>query len=283
VAHWLAAAALAIVVPGMLHAEDGGPRLQFVDQGATLRSLDLAALRAHCAERRVEVDDPYYERAMVFRALPLPCVLELGFGAGAEVLAGDDFSLIALDGYTRPSTGGQLAERGGHLAFADAALTPGGAAPRFAPITRRALDPAPFYLIWSEPGQNDPHRYPWPFQLATIERVPFERRHPHTLPAGEAEGSPAWLGFAVFRSQCVMCHSINGEGGKGGPELNVPRSIVEYRPIEQLKRFIRDPQSFRYTTMPSQAQLSEAELDALIAYFRAMSGRKHDPRAARLP
>jgi len=219
----------------------------------------------------------------VFRALPLPCVLELGFGAGAEVLAGDDFSLIALDGYPRPSTGGQLAERGGHLAFADAALTPGGAAPRFAPITRRALDPAPFYLIWSEPGQNDPHRYPWPFQLATIERVPFERRHPHTLPAGEAEGSPAWLGFAVFRSQCVMCHSINGEGGKVGPELNVPRSIVEYRPIEQLKRFIRDPQSFRYTTMPSQAQLSEAELDALIAYFRAMSGRKHDPRAARLP
>jgi cytochrome c2 len=276
---WLAAVVFAIGVPGILHAEAGGPSLHFVEAGQAVRSLALSALLERCEERRVEVDDPYYERSMVFRAIALSCVLEAGFDTGVEALAGSDFSLIALDGYTRPSTGGQLAERGGHIAFADASLTPEGEAPRFAPVTRRELDPAPFYLIWSEAGQNDPHRYPWPYQLATIERVPFERRHPHTLPTGEAEGSPARLGFAVFRSQCVMCHSINREGGKVGPELNVPRSIVEYRPIEQLKRFIRDPQSFRYTTMPSHAHLSETELDALIAYFRAMSRRKHDPRS----
>ena len=79
-----------------------------------------------------------------------------------------------------------------------------------------------------------------------------------------------------------MCHSINGEGGTVGPELNVPRSIVEYRPIEQLKAFIRDPQSFRYSAMPAHRHLSDEELDALIAYFRAMSQRKRDPRALSL-
>jgi cytochrome c2 len=279
----LVAVAIALMLPGILHGADEEPRLRFVDDGAVLRTLGLAALLDRCGERRVEVDDPYYERSMAFRALPLSCVLEAGFATDGASLARDDFSLIALDGYTRPSTGARLAEPGGFVAFADAALTPAGAPLRFAPITRRELDPSPFYLVWSGSGQNDPHRYPWPFQLATIERVPFERRHPHTLPAGEAEDGEAWRGFALFRSQCVMCHSINGEGGKVGPELNVPRSIVEYRREAQLREFIRDPESFRYTAMPSHGHLDDADLDALIAYFRAMSARKHDPRAAAAP
>ncbi len=264
----------------MLHAEDAGTLLQFASDGAVVRSLSLPVLLERCGERTVEVDDPYYERPMTFRALPLACVLEAGFGAEQEALAAADFSLIALDGYTRPSPGGRLLEPGGHLAFADAALTPAGSPPRFAPITRRELDPAPFYLIWSGADQNDPHVHPWPFQLATIERVPFERRHPHLQPAGVPAGSPAQRGYALFRSQCVMCHSINGEGGKVGPELNVPLSIVEYRPVEQLKAFIRNPQRFRYTTMPAHEHLTGDDLAALIAYFRAMSERKFDPRAS---
>lgn len=265
----------------MLHAEDAAPLLRFASDGTVVRSLSLPELLDRCGEGVVEVEDPYYERRMTFRTLPLACVLEAGFEAGREALAAADFSLIALDGYTRPSPGGQLLEPGGHLAFADVALTPAGSPPRFAPITRRELDPAPFYLIWSGPGQNDPHRYPWPFQLATIERVPFERRHPHLQPAGVPAGSPAERGYALFRSQCVMCHSINGEGGTVGPELNVPLSIVEYRPAEQLKDFIRNPQRFRYTSMPAHEHLTQADLAALIAYFRAMSERKFDPRAPR--
>ena len=63
-----------------------------------------------------------------------------------------------------------------------------------------------------------------------------------------------------------------------GPELNVPRSIVEYRPAEQIRAFIRDPESFRYTSMPAHRHLSDAQLDALLAYFQAMKSRKHDPR-----
>ena len=109
--------------------------------------------------------------------------------------------------------------------------------------------------------------------------MPFERRHPHTVPTGEAEGSPARRGYALFRSQCITCHAINGEGGTVGPELNVPRSIVEYRPVEQIKAYVRDPLSFRYTAMPANPSLGDDDLDALVAYFRAMSTRKHDSRA----
>ena len=42
---------------------------------------------------------------------------------------------------------------------------------------------------------------------------------------------------------------------------------------------VRDPQSFRYTSMPANPHLTDADLEALVAYFRAMSERKRDPRA----
>ena len=71
----------------------------------------------------------------------------------------------------------------------------------------------------------------------------------------------------------------HGQGGRVGPDLNVPRSIVEYRPIAQIKAYVKNPASFRYTSMPAHPGLSEADLDALIAYFSAMRARKQDPRS----
>ena len=61
----------------------------------------------------------------------------------------------------------------------------------------------------------------------------------------------------------------------------MPRSIVEYRPVAQIKAYIRNPTTFRYGKMPAHPDLSDADLDALIAYFRAMSRAKHDPRRSR--
>jgi mono/diheme cytochrome c family protein len=253
---------------------DGDAALRFVREGKPLRELALPALRAACHETRIEIDDPYYGHRKSYLACPLREVLAAGFGAESPGDADANYFLRARDGYTKPASGARLLEAGGYLAFADLSNPDG---PGWEPIDRRRIDPAPFYLVWALPGQQDVHRYPWPYQLAEIERAPFESEFPHTLPRGEPEGSPAWTGFAVFRAQCVSCHAINGEGGRVGPDLNVPQSIVEYRPIEQIKAYVRDPQSFRYTSMPAHRDLSDAELDGLVAYFRAMSQRKRDP------
>ncbi len=264
--------------PGFAQASEA--ELRFSRDGVQVRALDLASLKAGCEARTVTIEDPYYERRKSFLAFPLGQVIALGFGETLEQLSGESFFLRARDGYVKPATGARLAEPGGYLAFADAERA-SGSDPGWEPIARRQVDPGPFYVIWARPHQRDVHRYPWPFQLVSVEIAPFESEFPHTIPRSAPPGSPARAGFEVFRSECIACHAVNGEGGRVGPDLNVPRSIVEYRPAEQIKAFIRDPASFRYTTMPAHRHLSPRQLDALVAYFETMKTLKRDPGPSR--
>jgi mono/diheme cytochrome c family protein len=269
-----ASVAMALALLGLAAsawAEDAS--LRFQRDGEPERVVTRAALAAACPDAVVAVDDPYYGSKKRFRAWPLRCVLEQGFGSVGPGFTEQEVLLRALDGYTRATQGAVLVEAGGYLAFADADRSDGG----FDPIEFRRDDPGPFYLIWQGAGEHDVVRYPWPYQLAELDIVRIGERFPHLVPTGAAPGSPAQRGFAVFRESCLQCHAINGEGGRVGPELNVPQSIVDYRPEAQLRAFIRDPQQFRYTQMPANPHLSEADLDALIAYLRHMSRHPYDP------
>lgn len=255
--------------------------LSFERDGVVVRQISIAQLRDQCGLRPVWIErDPYYETPKVYLACPFHAVLDLGFAAPLPL--GATFILRALDGYTKTASAERLAEPGAYLAFADLGQFARDSAEApvpvpWPPIGRSGVDPSPLYLVWAGVDQADPHHYPWPYQLASIEIGSFESRYPHTVPSIVALDSPARAGFEIFKRECVACHAINGEGGKVGPDLNVPRGISEYRPRAQIKAFIRNPESFRYTSMPSHEHLSDRDLDALVAYFDVMKGLKHDP------
>jgi mono/diheme cytochrome c family protein len=248
--------------------EPGGA-LVFVRDGKIVRTLALTDLQKSIAWETVTAFDPYYGKTKTFRALPLIEVLKKGFDGEGE-LATQEYVFRAKDGYAAPFRGELATEAGGYLAFEDTEV------PGWEPIGPQKASPGPFYLVWRKPEQASLESHPRPWQLATIEMARFDAIYPHTSPAAP-EGSPAARGYAIFREQCVRCHAINREGGRVGPDLNVPQNVLEYRPEEQVRAYIKNPLAFRYGNMPAHPTLTESDLDALVAYLSAMKERKHDP------
>jgi mono/diheme cytochrome c family protein len=254
-------------------ARDDSASLAFLRRGKPERTLTLAALEARIPAEVVAMNDPYYARPKRFRALPLARVLDEGFGRAAGGVRADDEPEIvfrALDGYTVPMRLEAARAGGAYIAFADVDV------PGWEAIGPSRVSPAPFYLVWAHPDQQDLETHPRPWQLASVELASFESVFPHTSPGEVPAGSPVARGYTLFQGECIHCHAVNREGGRVGPDLNVPRSIVEYRPEAQIREYIRDPRSFRYSAMPPHPHLTDADLDGLIAYFHAMSARKND-------
>jgi mono/diheme cytochrome c family protein len=251
--------------------------------GRELDALSLSLLSKRVAPQEVRDFDPYYGREKRFRTYPMREVMALAF-PGETNLGAREFILRAKDGYAVYLRGATLLEA--YLAVEDLEV------PGWEPIGPARVSPAPFYVVWR--GQNNLETHPRPWQLARIEAVQFESAYPHTQPGDDlplhdagADVGPARLGasagdakagYRLFREQCFRCHAINREGGRVGPELNVPRNILEYRSEADVRAYIRNPLAFRYGNMPPHPDLTERDLDDLIAYLRAMGRRKHDTK-----
>lgn len=237
------------------------PTLQFSISNKPTKAFTLDELKTKLTLHEVAFQDPHYLKEKRFAAFRLSDILQLAYGHEWEKEAYSDVTFTALDGYKAIAQISKLKEKGGYLSFLD--LDVAG----WEPVGRKAALPGPFYLVWIEKQQAPEYGYPWPWQLASINLVRFEEQYPAVYPLGALKDSSIYKGFELFKYRCFRCHAMNQQGGKIGPDLNAPKSIVDYRSRMMIKEFIKHPSTYRHTQMPDHLDLSEQDLNALVDYF----------------
>jgi mono/diheme cytochrome c family protein len=258
---------LFLLLAQLAATQSPAPVLHFVTEEGKEQAITVSELERQVPPVRIEVQDRDFKKPKHYRALPMDKVLAVGFpGLAAKE---QDFLFKALDGYQVMGRGAELTSGHAFLAVEDLDV------PGWEKVPGHDWTPAPFYLVWTGP-EKDESAHPWPWALSRVEVARFESRFPHVVPQGAKPGSPPVKGFALFREHCLSCHAVNREGGRVGPDLNVPKNILEYRPEAQVRAYIVNPRTFRYSAMPAHPDLSPADVDALVAYFRVMQAQKHD-------
>ena len=243
------------------------PAISFLSGDKEVLRATAAELGARRDARVISLTDPFYGKRKRYRAVPIKDLLAHAYGPDWIENGVGEFFFEALDGYRFHARVPILAEDGGMLAFADAD------SPGWEEMPKEKLRPGPFYLVWIGADQTPKKGYPWPWQLVSVKSAIVEDEYPKAVPRDAGAKSRAPAGWAIFRSDCISCHAISGQGGSVGPDLNEPRGITRYHDKKELKAFIRKASSFRHTKMPDFDELTAGDLDDLMAYFDYVSAR----------
>ncbi|OXI37282.1 c-type cytochrome [Burkholderia aenigmatica] len=243
--------------------------------GDTPRSFTPQALLARPDAATIRVPrDIAYGKPMTFRAVPFADLLgdTLPADGVLETRAADGFAAqLPLELVRRHAPAGAVA----WLAIED----PVHPWPK---LPGKAVSAGPFYLVWLGPKASSVRGEQWPYQIVrvTIESSPLARWPSLAVDAALPANDPARAGQHLFVTQCLACHRIDGAGSShAGPDLNTPMNPVDYFQPAALRRYIRNPASVRDwpgRSMPAfpPDQLSDSELDQIVAYLAYMARRK---------
>jgi mono/diheme cytochrome c family protein len=219
-------------------------------------------------------NDVAYGKAMTYLAVPVAALL-----ARLNPPANGVIESVALDGFAAQLPVDLLTNTDPAKAMAWLAVEPDHSP--WPGLPGKTESAGPFYIVWTGASAGKIRSEQWPYQLkrlesqaSPVERWPALDVDP-TLPATD----PIRAGLALFKTQCLPCHTLNGAGaGTMGPDLNQPMNPTRYMTRDGLHALIRDPKSVRSWTgmqMPGFAvdQLADREIDLIIAYLTHMAAR----------
>ncbi|MDJ1472680.1 cytochrome c [Cytophagaceae bacterium DM2B3-1] len=235
--------------------------------------IDLVALKEkgqlQPAETITIPHDPVFLKSKTFKAIPLQMILNT-FSSVRRLDASQTQVIFECeDGYSPSMPLQQLMQTKVYLATQDTEAPKGE---EWVPIKKKGHETkiAPFYIVYTEADPKD-NSYKWPYNLVRIRLVPVSSELTVLFPKDERMVK----GYNLFHTNCFTCHSINGIGGKMGPELNYPKNVTEYWQPEHLKAFVKNPSSYRNDCkMPTLTNISDADITAIIQYIGYMKDFK---------
>lgn len=246
-----------------------------LETDGTARALTRQTLLARSDAADIHVPrDIAYGKPMTFRAVPFADLLGDGLPADGvlETRAADGFAAqLPLELVRRRTPAGAVP----WLAIEDPAHP-------WPKLPGKQVSAGPFYLVWLGPDASSVRGEQWPYQIVriTIESSPLARWPSLAVDAALPANDPARAGQRLFVTQCLACHRLDGAGSShAGPDLNTPMNPVDYFQPAALRRYIRNPASVRDwpgRSMPAfpPDQLSDRELDQIVAYLAYMARRK---------
>lgn len=250
----------------------GEPSLT-VTVGPDTHKFSQAELLSRSDTKSITIpDDISYKRTMTYRAAPL-----LGLLKGDKLKGFDSIEASATDGFVSHIPVALLEEAAKGWSTPWVAIEdPSSPWPN---LPGKDVSAGPFYMVWEQPERSKVGSEQWPYQLASLTATasPAHRWPQLVVKSDEPGDAQARRGQAVFTTQCLPCHRMKGAGNSNvGPDLGQPMNPVEYLTPKGLRMLIRDPKAVR--TWPEQhmpefdkSALSDADLDALIAYLEYMA------------
>jgi mono/diheme cytochrome c family protein len=218
--------------------------------------------------------DVAYGKAMTYRAVPLAALLA-DFHPPADTV----IDTVAIDGFV------------GHVPFASLTnADPAKAVPWLAiepadepwpQLPGKTSNAGPFYIVWTGAlAAKTPSEY-WVFQLKKLESQPSPllRWPALDVDAGVPATDSKRAGLALFVTQCLPCHTLDGAGASSlGPDLNRPMNPTRYMTPEGLRALIRNPKSVRSwpaQQMPGFApdKMTDRDINSIIDYLAYMASR----------
>jgi mono/diheme cytochrome c family protein len=259
---------------GTWQAKAAEPTIAITSQGKS-QEYTASALLARSDAASISVpQDVSYRQSMTYRAVPLLKLLD-----GIHDDRFDTLEAHARDGFVAQIPLALLARGGSGGAVPWLAVEdPAHPWPRLPHGTGSA---GPFYLVWEHPQQSGVSSEQWPYQVVSLSLAesPVHRWPQLALPGDRSADARARAGQKVFLTLCLPCHQLNSGGASAvGPDLGQPMNATQYLTEAGLRAIIRDPRAVR--TWPQQHMsgfgeqtLPESDLDALLAYLRAMAGK----------
>ena len=246
------------------------PSLALTQSGITRHFSSSELLARPDAASLEVVNDVSYGHPATYRAVPLLKLLS-EFPSDEQ---SDTLEARATDGFVAqiPLRLVRAATTGGAVPWI-AVEPPGHPWPN---LPNMAQGPGPFYLVWEHPERSGVASEQWPYHLGSLKVVesPVHRWPQLALDPSLPADPSAQRGEAVFTTNCLPCHRLNGGGaGEMGPDLGRPMNVTDYMTDKGLRAIVREPQTVRnwpLRQMPgfSSDALPDSDLDALIAYLR---------------